>query len=59
MNMQEIKSIAQERGVKAGTLKKVQLVQAIQRAEGNEGCFGTGKAAGCGQADCLWKDDCN
>jgi hypothetical protein len=59
MNMQEIKSIAKDRGVKVGSMKKVELVQAIQRAEGNEACFGTGRSAECGQATCLWKDDCN
>jgi len=59
MNMQEIKSIARERGVKSGTLKKVELVQSIQRSEGNEACYCTGRAAVCGQVNCLWKDDCN
>jgi len=59
MNMQEIRSIAKERGVKAGNMKKMELVQAIQRAEGNEPCFGTGRSATCGQDRCLWKDDCN
>jgi hypothetical protein len=59
MNVQEIKTIAKEKGVKAGTMKKMELVQAIQMAEGNEPCFGTGRSASCGQAACLWKDDCN
>lgn len=59
MNMQEIKTIAKERGVKSANLKKGELVQAIQAAEGNDQCFGTGKAAGCGQEECLWKADCN
>lgn len=59
MNMQEIRSIARELGVKAGTMKKMELVQAIQQAEGNEACFGTGRSAACGQTTCLWKDDCN
>lgn len=57
--MQEIKTIAKERGVKSGTLKKVELVQAIQAAEGSEQCFGVGKADSCGQDNCLWKADCN
>lgn len=59
MNMQEIKLIAKEKGVKAGTMKKVELVQAIQTVEGNEACFSTGKSGSCGQDQCLWKDDCN
>lgn len=58
MNMQEIKSIARERGVKPGTLKKAELIRSMQKAEGNEACYCTGRAAVCGQDNCLWKDDC-
>ena len=59
MNMLEIKAIAKERGVKSGTLKKIELVQTIQAAEGNEQCFGVGRADSCEQDNCLWKADCN
>jgi hypothetical protein len=59
MNMQQLREIAKEHGVKPGSLKKIELVQAVQVAEGNEACFGTGKAAHCGQEECLWKVDCN
>jgi len=59
MNMQELKGIAKERGVKAGTLKKMELVRAMQAAEGNESCFGSGRSGECGQMGCLWKEDCN
>ncbi|HZV80687.1 MAG TPA: Rho termination factor N-terminal domain-containing protein [Geobacteraceae bacterium] len=59
MNMQEIKSIAKEKGVKAGTMKKAELVQAIQQAEGNNACFNTGSSDSCGQSACLWKGDCD
>ena len=59
MNIQEIKVIAKERGVNSRNLKKIELVQAIQFAEGNEQCFGSGKATKCGQEACLWKEDCN
>jgi len=58
MNVQQIRAIAKERGVKSKQLPKVELVQAIQSAEENEPCYGTGKAEHCGQAACLWKDDC-
>ena len=58
MNMQQIREIAKERSVKPGSLKKIELVQAVQSAEGNEACFGTGRADQCGQDDCLWKEDC-
>ena len=59
MNMQEIKIIARECGVKSGSLKKAELVRAIQAAEGNEQCFEKGRAAECGQEKCLRKADCN
>lgn len=58
MNMQQVRDIARERGVKSSNLKKVELVQAIQTAEGNEPCYGTGRFASCSQSTCLWKDDC-
>ena len=48
MNIQEIKVIAKERGVNSRNLKKAELVQTLQAAEGNEQCFMTGKASDCG-----------
>ncbi len=59
MNMQEIKAIAKERGLKSGSLKKIELVRVLQVSEGNEPCFGMGKSGVCGQTECLWKADCN
>lgn len=59
MKMQEIKEIAKERGVKSGNLKKAELIKAIQRMEGNVDCYAEGKAAACGQDQCLWRDDCD
>lgn len=59
MKVEEIKVIAKQHGIKVGKLKKAELVRAIQEAEGNNACFETGQAAGCGQAGCLWRDDCD
>ncbi len=59
MNMTQIKAIAKERGVKPGSMKKAELVRSIQQAEGNNPCFATQQAGGCGQVECLWRDDCN
>lgn len=58
MRMDEIKTIACERGVKAGKMKKGELIRAIQRAEGNSDCFGENAQAQCDQAGCLWFGDC-
>lgn len=58
MKLEEIKGIAKQHDIKVGKMKKAELVRAIQSAEGNEICFETGRAAACGQADCLWRADC-
>ena len=58
MKITQVKEIATQRGVKAGKLNKGDLVRTIQQSEDNEPCFDTGKAASCGQAGCLWREDC-
>lgn len=59
MKLEEIKSIAQSHSIKVGKMKKAELVQAIQQAEGNEQCFEVGKAALCGQNGCSWRGTCS
>lgn len=57
MTIADVKKKAKEMGINAGRMKKADLIQAIQVAEGNSPCFGT--AAGyCDQADCCWAEDC-
>lgn len=58
MKLDQIREIAKQHDIKAGKLKKAELVRAIQRAEMNNDCFGTGQSASCGQAACLWREDC-
>jgi hypothetical protein len=58
MNLQETKEIARQRGLKAGKMKKGEIIRAMQEAEGNPTCFDNGKAAACGQGKCLWREDC-
>ncbi len=58
MLVKEIKKIAVDRGVTAGTLKKVDLILAIQEAEGNTACFKTPIAKKCNEEGCLWREDC-
>jgi hypothetical protein len=58
MKLEEIKEIAKQHNIKVGKLKKIELVRAIQEAEGNEICFETGTAGNCGQDDCLWRKVC-
>lgn len=58
MNLNEIKAIAVQRGIKCGKMSKSELVRAVQRQEGNTECYNTGQANSCGQDQCLWGDDC-
>ena len=59
MKLDELKEIAKKHNIKIGKMKKSELVQAIQAAEGNDACFDSGQAAVCGQEECLWRSDCN
>lgn len=58
MNMQDIREIAKERGVKAAKLNKINLVKSIQIAEGNFDCFATAFDGDCDQLGCIWREDC-
>lgn len=58
MKMEEIKEIAKRLEIKTGKMKKGELIKAIQEAEGNDPCFGTGSSVVCGQQECLWREDC-
>ena len=58
MKLDEIREISKQHNIKAGKMKKVDLVKAIQQAENNDVCFETGKAEICGQLKCLWREDC-
>ncbi len=58
MLMQEIREIARARGLKPGKKSKIDLIHAIQDAEGNMPCFATATVLDCGQEGCLWRADC-
>ena len=58
MKIQEIRNIAKERGLKVGKMNKTEIIRSIQRAEGNDDCFGTEHVDICGQTNCLWREDC-
>lgn len=58
MTFAEIKKIASEQGIKVGGVKKVDIVRAIQRQEGNSPCFASGMVSECGQLNCLWSAAC-
>jgi hypothetical protein len=56
--MEQVRAIAAQRGIKAGKMKKSDLIRCIQQGEGNTPCYDTGAAEHCGQDACLWRDDC-
>lgn len=58
MQMQQIRDIAKEQGLKTSRLSKVALVRLIQSSEGNFDCFATASEGVCDQSGCLWREDC-
>ena len=58
MNVQGIKTIAKDMGIKTGKLNKTSLVQSIQLVEGNFDCFATAYDSVCDQLECTWREDC-
>lgn len=58
MHIQTIRSIAKDRGIKAGRMTKADMIRTIQRNEGNFDCFATATNGFCDQFDCSWREDC-
>ena len=57
MNMAQIRKQAQQVGIKAGKMRKADLIRSIQAQEGNFPCFGTASGS-CDQLNCCWRSDC-
>ena len=57
MKMAKVREKAKAIGLKAGKMKKADLIRAVQKAEGNVPCFGTAQGE-CDQLGCCWRDDC-
>lgn len=57
MTVKELQKLAKDLGIKTTGLKKVEVIKAIQRAEGNFDCFGTASNY-CDQMSCLFRQDC-
>lgn len=58
MNVQEIREIARDMGLKPGKTPKLKLVRLIQSTEGNFDCFATASNGECDQLGCRWREDC-
>lgn len=57
MNIIQIRKRAKKLGVNPKGLKKLDLIRAVQKAEGNFECFGTAEGY-CDQVKCSWRKDC-
>ena len=57
MKIGEVKKRALEIGIDPGTMKKPDLIRAIQEAEGNPPSFGNNDGS-CPYSACCWRDDC-
>ena len=57
MNLTQIKNKAKGLGINPGKMKKVQLIHEVQKAEGNQPCFGTAEGW-CQYSDCCFMIDC-
>ena len=58
MNMQEVRGIAKEYGIKTSRMTKADLIKEIQLSEGNFNCFASAVDGVCDQSDCIWREDC-
>lgn len=58
MNMQDIRERAKDFGIKTSGMNKMNLIQEIQRSEGNFSCFASAADNECDQMNCTWRDDC-
>lgn len=60
MKMVEIRKIARNMKVpNYGSMRKIDLVRAIQQKEGNPMCYATGQREKCTQVSiCCWAEDC-
>jgi hypothetical protein len=54
----EIQKLAKNMGINTFQMKKNDIILAIQRAENNIECFGTGRVEYCQELSCLWREDC-
>lgn len=57
MNMTKVRSKAKSLGLKTGKMKKEELIQTIQKAEGNAPCYKP-SPKDCDQVACCWRADC-
>nr|MBP7321867.1 SAP domain-containing protein [Deltaproteobacteria bacterium] len=58
MRFHDIKRMAKNIGINPYRMDKIEVIQAIQRAEHSPDCYGTERVKECEDADCIWRMDC-
>ena len=58
MNFNEIRKMAKGMGINTNSMKKIEVIRSIQRAENNIVCYGTDRVKTCNEDVCLWRADC-
>jgi len=59
MKLSDVKEKAKKAGVVVNAkMDKTAMIRAIQSKEGYNACFATPAVKTCGQAHCLWRQDC-
>ncbi len=58
LSIADIKKKAKKINLQPGNMNKIELIRAIQTAEGNFPCFKTASNGRCDQHGCCWRDDC-
>jgi len=57
MAMREVRTKAQQLGIRPSRMRKADLIRTIQTTEGNTPCFGS-SAGHCAYTDCCFIGDC-
>jgi len=58
MKMPQVREIAKRHRITIAKTTKLQLIQAIQLAEGNFSCYASASEGECDQLSCVWRTDC-
>jgi hypothetical protein len=58
MKMEDVKKKAKKLSINFGKMSKAELIQAIQRTEGNTPCYGNSNNGNCPYTNCCFKSDC-
>lgn len=58
MKLEDVRNIAESRGIHPGKHSKSKLIKMLQTSEGNFDCFATAYDGVCDQLVCLWRKDC-